>query len=53
MVLGENFLFSKKCVPQKPEFSYPCYQSINYDNLIVTKDIYVPSKFEHRGFNIW
>ena len=45
MVLEENFLFLKKYIPQKPEFSYPCYQSINYDNLIATKHIYVPSKF--------
>ena len=32
-----NIMFSNKWVPQKREFCYPFYQSINYNNLIVTK----------------
>ena len=50
MVLEENFLFSKKCAPQKPAFSYLCYQLINYDNLIVTKQFTFPQNSENRGF---
>ena len=44
-----NSMFSKKWVPQKREFSYPFYQSINYDNLIVTKHVYVPPDSKNRG----
>ena len=38
---GSNSMFSEKWVIQKGEFSYPFYQSINYNNLVVTKHIYV------------
>ena len=43
-------MFSKKWVPQKHKFSYPFHQSINYDNLVVTKHIYVPPDSENREF---
>ena len=45
-----NSIFSKKWAPQKHEFSYPFYQSINYNNLVETKHIYVSPNSENRRF---
>ena len=57
MVFEKNFLrlivtvcFQKKLVPQKREFFCPFYQSIIYNNLVVTKHIYVSPNSENRGF---
>ena len=43
-------MFSKKWEPQKHEFSYPFYQSINYNNLVVTKHMYIFPNSENHGF---
>ena len=51
MVFGQTFLravtgrFPKKRVLQKPEFSYPIFQSASYKNVAVTKQIYFSSRF--------
>ena len=38
-------MLSKKWVPQKREFSYTFYQSMNYNNLVIAKHIYVSANF--------
>ena len=50
MVPEDNFLkidinssFSKKWVLKKREFPYPLFQSISYNNGVVTKQIYFSS----------
>ena len=52
IVFEENFLrlIVTVCFFKKREFSYPFYQSINYNNLVATKHIYVSPNSENRGF---
>ena len=38
-------MFLKKWVLQKHEFSYPFFQSISYNNMAVTKQIYFSPTF--------
>ena len=45
-----NSMFSRKWVPQKREFSYPFYRSINCNNTVVTIHIYVFPNSGNRGF---
>ena len=48
--IDSNSTLSRKWVLQKREFSYPFFQSLSYNNLVVLKQIYFCQHFKSRRF---